>query len=1008
MHNEPLAVTASHPGSAYRIYPSLHDQLLDLAELAAKVCRASKVSIELYAPAQIWEGPPQRGAPGTTQQAASLEIALQTGNGPAVGVMRVFGLEDGACPQATEESLQCVARLVLGLLNTSRLQQEAERASLELDALLEELPGGVVTCDADGNLARFNRAARNWHGADPRSMPPEQWSVQFDLFEGDGHTHMATDRIPLRRAFMGDVIDNQLLVIKAKGQPPRSVQCSGRQLTSPNGERIGAMIVMHDITELRQIQSAWKHAMGRLEAIINASSDVAIVATDTEGRINLFNTGAQMMLGYAEGEMIGKTPEVFHLGSEVAQRARELSAETGLRIHGFEAFVHKSRSQTSETLNWTYVCKDGSHKTVRLAVSAVREPKGGIVGFLGVAVDITNLLAAQQNAWLSSRRFSGAFDSAANGMALVSLQGHWIEVNESLCKHLGYNRAELENLTFQDITHPDDLQLDMNLVQALMNDNIKHYTMEKRYLRKNRQWMWARLAVALVRDEQGEPVHFVSQITDITRERETQEALKESEARLRGLFERTPLGIVLHDANTGQILDSNPTMTALSGHSPYALREMNLLHLTPLEHQAREMAAISELFTNGDTQYGPLEKDLLTANGNRLPVRQMGSMVRDPRGDMGVVWTVVEDISEHRRIEKLQREFIATVSHELRTPLSSINGALLLLKSGVTGDLNEEQTELVDMGVSNGERLLKIVNDLLDMEKLLAGKMNIQIADLALMPLIKESVKQMTPYAERFDVRLQMRNRTACMVQADPDRLLQVLANLLGNASRHSPAGGSVQVEHSVLPTGEVLISIINPGEGIPMHVRQRLFQKFVQAHDAKGAEHRGTGLGLSICKALIERMGGVIGYESFPGYSTRFWFKLRGKKVEPRKLNPTPSILCMDTDADFARFLGRHMEHMVSKFDTVSTLSAAEELLSTRHYDLIFMNTELDDGNARAIIPSIQIYCADIPVVVTSGHDLPFDMANNVVAIFTRDELNIDALVAQVRQLLNHAEVLA
>jgi PAS domain S-box-containing protein len=281
-----------------------------------------------------------------------------------------------------------VARMVVGYLELNRTRMQTTTAKIALDALLEKVPSGVVTCDALGNLDLFNQTARLWHGTDPRSLPPEAWASSFDLYEEDGHTLLTTERIPLRRAFAGEVVENQEMVIKAKNQRPRHVLCSGRKLKGVRSQRVGAIVVMHDITELKRAQKDLRRVGSHLKAVIDASQDVAIISTDKAGRIQLFNTGAERLLGYREQDIQTSTPLKFHLEEEVVQRGRELTAMAGRPVEGFDVFVYAASQGEPETRTWTYVRADSSHVKVRLSVSTVKDERLGVVGFLGVAVPI--------------------------------------------------------------------------------------------------------------------------------------------------------------------------------------------------------------------------------------------------------------------------------------------------------------------------------------------------------------------------------------------------------------------------------------------------------------------------------------------------------------------------------------------------------------------------------------------------------------------------------------------
>jgi signal transduction histidine kinase len=220
-------------------------------------------------------------------------------------------------------------------------------------------------------------------------------------------------------------------------------------------------------------------------------------------------------------------------------------------------------------------------------------------------------------------------------------------------------------------------------------------------------------------------------------------------------------------------------------------------------------------------------------------------------------------------------EFVSTVSHELRTPLTAIAGALGLIVGGAAGEVPAAMRPMLEIAHRNSLRLAHLIDDLLDMEKLAAGKLRIELKPHPLMPLIEQALTATQEYGKRLNVAFCITERVdALVVNVDGDRLHQVLANFLSNAAKFSPSGG--QVEVAVRREGErVRVSVIDHGPGIAEEFRGRIFQKFSQADSSNTRQKGGTGLGLAISKELIERMHGTIGFDSEPGKGSCFFFEL-------------------------------------------------------------------------------------------------------------------------------------
>jgi PAS domain S-box-containing protein len=247
----------------------------------------------------------------------------------------------------------------------------------------------------------------------------------------------------------------------------------------------------------------------------------------------------------------------------------------------------------------------------------------------------------------------------------------------------------------------------------------------------------------------------------------------------------------------------------------------------------------------------------------------------NPEGKLISVIAQGQDITRQLEVERMKKEFTSTLSHELRTPLTSIIGSLQLINTGVMGELDKDVLELTSVAERNGQRLLDLINDILDIEKIESGKLTLDLEKLAVGELVREAIVLNKAFGERFKVRFEARgDLPEGRVNADRKRLLQVLTNLLSNAAKFSPEGGSVEV--SLEEVGPSLrVGVHDRGPGIPEAFRGRIFGRFAQADSGFTRAKGGTGLSLAICKRLIELMEGRIGFEDRAGGGTTFWFEL-------------------------------------------------------------------------------------------------------------------------------------
>ncbi|MCH8538510.1 MAG: PAS domain-containing protein [Alkalimonas sp.] len=236
----------------------------------------------------------------------------------------------------------------------------------------------------------------------------------------------------------------------------------------------------------------------------------------------------------------------------------------------------------------------------------------------------------------------------------------------------------------------------------------------------------------------------------------------------------------------------------------------------------------------------------------------------------------VQDVTERMRLQQMKDDFISTVSHELRTPLTSINGALKLLQATQSTMLNEKGQKLLEIAASNSGRLQHLINDLLDIEKLIAGKMSFELESQGILPILQQAMADHSTYAEKSNLTLLLdvyEPAKQAHVLIDKHRLQQVLANLLSNAMKYSPVNGNVVVQASVVQQ-QLEIAVQDQGSGVPSAFVDKLFQRFSQADASSAKEKGGTGLGLALCKELVEGMQGSIGLDCSYHQGARFYVR--------------------------------------------------------------------------------------------------------------------------------------
>ena len=343
-----------------------------------------------------------------------------------------------------------------------------------------------------------------------------------------------------------------------------------------------------------------------------------------------------------------------------------------------------------------------------------------------------------------------------------------------------------------------------------------------------------------------------------------QEALKASSDRLDTILQNAADAII-STSDVGDIESFNHAAELIFGYSAAEMLNENMRQLTPSLEAG---------------QWHLLEKNVLglvtgvRKNGQTFPLEIAATKVTMMGQEKCIL--IGRDITERKKVERLQQEFVSTVSHELRTPLTAIRGSLGLVSGGVAGVLPAQAATLVKMAYTNTERLTQLINDLLDVQKLESGVLSLTLTPCALPALLEEARDVNQAFAQRLDVTIDLNGiQPAVSVNVDAGRFQQVMANLLSNACKYSNKGGVVDIVTMMLGPDRVRIEVRDRGPGIPEEFRERIFQKFSQADASDTKAKGGSGLGLSIAKAIINQMQGEIGYHSVIGEGSCFFIEL-------------------------------------------------------------------------------------------------------------------------------------
>lgn len=455
------------------------------------------------------------------------------------------------------------------------------------------------------------------------------------------------------------------------------------------------------------------------------------------------------------------------------------------------------------------------------------------------------------------------------------------------------------------------------------------------------------------------------------------QALEASEVRQRTVLETIADAIITID-DKGIINSFNPAAEQIFGYTVAEAVGNNFsILMSSDERQAIE----------GRTNNSPLivpsiinnRRDLegLRKNGSVFPLElKMAPMTVD--GEQGFVG-ILRDITERQKTDKMKNEFISTVSHELRTPLTSIRASLGLIAQGVVGEIPDEALGMLNIAGNNTERLLLLINDILDIQKIEAGQMSLKFQNLELMPFLQRAIQDNAGYGEEHNVKFVLSNELAdSRVYADRDRLMQVMANLLSNAAKFSPDGETVEISVARHKNDSLRISVTDHGPGVPEEFQPKLFLKFTQSDASDTRQKGGTGLGLNISKAIIEKHGGHIDFVTHEGIGSTFYIELPeliGEVItdDPRQLTGEhiPCVLIVEDDPDVAALLKRMLAEAGYNSDIAYNANQARQLLQEKadQYKAITLDLVLPGDDGISLLDDLHSDASsyNIPVVVVS-----------------------------------------
>ena len=842
-----------------------------------------------------------------------------------------------------------IGYLLIGTDNTARKQ--AEEALLKAGALQSAIFNSAnfssIATDAKGVIQIFNVGAERMLGysadevmnkitpadiSDPREViaRAEELTIELETPILPGFEALVF------KASRGIEDIYELTYIRKDGSRFPAV-VSVTALRDDENAIIGYLLIGTDNTARKQAEEALLKA-GALQSAIFNSANFSSIATDAKGVIQIFNVGAERMLGYTAAEVMNKiTPADISDPQEVIARAEELTIELETPIlPGFEALVFKASRGIEDIYELTYIRKDGSRFPAVVSVTALRDDENAIIGYLLIGTDNTARKQAEEALLKAGALQSAIFNSANFSSIATDAKGVIQIFNVGAERMLGYTAAEvMDKITPADISDPEEViaraeELSIELgtqitpgFEALVFKASRGIEdiYELTYIRKDGSRFPAVVSVTALRDDENVIIGYLLIGTDNTARKQIEEEQKQLSQRLRdhqfytrSLFESNIDAIMTTDPS-GIITDVNKQMEVLTDCTRDEL--IGAPFKNYFTDPERAETSIKQVLNEKKvTNY---ELTARTRDGKETVVSFNAATFYDRDRKLQGVFAAARDVTERKRLDQVlfeknvelesaritaeqanftKSEFFATMSHEIRTPMNAIIGLGHLL--GGT-DLSLRQHDYLLKIMASSKSLLNIINDILDFSKIEAGKLELSKVPFQLETVLHDLATIIGGTGQINDVEIlfSISPDLPTSLIGDDQRLRQMLINLCGNAIKFTDRGEiCVLVEAVEMSDQQVVLRFIVSDTGIGMNEEQisRLFSAFNQADSSTTRRYGGTGLGLAICGRLATLMGGTIGVESEPGKGSSFFFTANFERTPAGYDHDEVFLQCVDT----------------------------------------------------------------------------------------------------------------
>ncbi len=780
---------------------------------------------------------------------------------------------------------------------------------------------------------------------------------------------------------------------------------------------------------------------GALQNAILNSANFSSIATDEKGVIQIFNVGAERMLGFTADDVLNKiTPANISDPQEVIERAKALSVELGTQIEpGFEALVFRASRGIEDIYELTYIRKDGSRFPAIVSVTALRDDQDVIIGYLLIGTDNTarkqaeaerqHLLEIQEETnkqlqqanltlQLSEEKLSVTLHSIGDAVIATDAGARVTLLNPLAEKLTGWTQAqasgcpvdEIFHIINKETRHPTTIPVMETLALGTIQGMANHTVL----IARDGSECDIADSCAPIRDRDGQVIGAVLVFRDVTGEYAAQKALRDQQFYTRSLIESNIDALITTDPS-GIISDGNQQMEALTGYTREELIG------TPFKNYftdpARAEAGIKLVLS--EKKVTDYELTAHAKDGKETVVSYNAATFHNADGKLQGVFVAARDVTERKRLDQVlqdknvelesarfvadkanlaKSDFLSSMSHELRTPLNAILGFAQLLESGSPPPTAAQSVRLHQI-IKAGWYLLELINEILDLAVIESGKLSLSRESVSLIDVMRECQAMIESQAQNHGIHISfLPFDHSWFANADGTRVKQVLINLLSNAIKYNREFGTVEVACTACSPDRIRISVKDSGEGLSPEKLSQLFQPFNRLGQETGTEE-GTGIGLVVTKQLVELMGGTIGVKSTVGVGSEFWIELIGDvipqlaagKVKSAELMPqvtAPLRTLLYVEDNPANLM--LVEQIIENHPHIRMLSARDGnhgIALARAYlpDVILMDINLPGISGFQVLKILRedAVTAHIPLLAISANAMPRDIDKGLEAGF-------------------------